>query len=134
VPPPFADTDDARSHVPFLPDTLSAAERPQLQATHVGSIPNVDGDLSDWPVVRWRDARGSGTLVRGTWSGRGDASMRFALLWSVDGVVLGVEIQDDSLEAATSSAQRLESALLYVGSSSDLVTRYWRSSERAFRV
>ncbi len=135
IPPPFAGTDDPRAEVPFPPDTLRAEMRPRLQATWADALPTLDGDLADWPVVRWRDARGAGTRVRGSWSGRGDAAMRFALLWTADGIVMGAEVEDDSLRVGgTAENARVESALLYVGSSSDAMTRYWRGAERAFRV
>lgn len=136
VPPPFAGTDDPRATAAFLPDTLRARQRPELATSFVDPIPTIDGNLEDWPVVRWREARGNASVVRGRWSGSGDASMRFALLWSTRGLVLGAEVHDDSLrvDAAGTNSQRVESVLLYVGTSSAPVTRYWRGAERAFRV
>lgn len=137
LPPSFSPDDDPRSLRGLPPDSLDEASRPRLPVAYAETEPAIDGDLTDWPIVRWYDLRGARTLVRGIWTGTADAALDFALLWTPKGLVLGARLVDDSLDVevgSTAAEQRVESVLLYVGSSSPVVQRYWRSAERAFRV
>jgi hypothetical protein len=138
LPPSFLPEDDPRTLRGLPPDSLDEASRPPLPVSFAEVAPSIDGDLADWPVVRWKDLRGARTLVRGDWTGTADAALDFALLWTPDGLVLGARLVDDSLDVdlafGAAPGQRVESVLLYVGSSSPVVQRYWRSAERAFRV
>jgi dienelactone hydrolase len=126
----------------FPPDTLAPASRPTLQATFAAQPPRLDGAFDDWPDVRWRELRGGGAVVRGKWTGPEDAVLRFALLWTEKGLVLGARLQDDVLDAtgpsdtraAVASPAGVESVLLYVGSESPVVQRYWRGAEQAVRL
>ena len=126
----------------FPPDTLAPPGRPTLQATFAAQQPRLDGVFDDWPDVRWRDLRGGGGVVRGKWTGPEDAVLRFALLWTEKGLVLGAHLQDDRLEAGRPADARrpaaapgqVESVLLYVGSDSPVVQRYWRGAEQAVRL
>jgi dienelactone hydrolase len=126
----------------FPPDTLAPASRPTLQATFAAQLPRLDGAFDDWPDVRWRDLRGGGGVVRGKWTGPEDAVLRFALLWTEKGLVLGARLQDDVLDAGrapdarspAAAPRQVESVLLYVGSDSPVVQRYWRGAEQAVRL
>ena len=126
----------------FPPDTLEAASRPSLPAHFAAGALRIDGNFDDWPAVRWRDLRGGGAVVRGQWGGPEDAVLSFALLWTPKGLVLGAHLLDDALMAAEppdaaspgGAARRVESVLLYVGSESPAVQRYWRGAERAVRL
>jgi dienelactone hydrolase len=135
-PAVFAQDESRLALRSYPPDTLGARSRPELPVVYVPAVPAIDGRIDDWPVVRWRDLRGQRTLVRGVWSGPDDLAVRFALLWTRDGLVLGAHVEDDSLEVARTGAldERVDSILLYVGSSSPVVQRYWRAGERSVRV
>ncbi len=134
LPPPFLATDDPRTFRGFPLDSLPDAGRPKLQASFAADLPVIDGRVADWPVVRWHDLRGASTRVRGTLHAAGDAALDFALLWTTQGLVLGARLHDDSLTTGSSDPRRIESVLLYVGTSSSVVQRYWRGGERALRI
>jgi dienelactone hydrolase len=136
LPAIFTQDDSPIAFRSYPPDTLADAGRPELPAAYAAAVPPIDGRLDDWPVVRWRDLRGQRALVRGRWSGPTDAIVRFALMWTRDGLVLGAHVQDDSLSSAAggSPEDRVDSILLYVGSGSPVVQRYWRGAERSIRV
>ncbi|UCE04035.1 MAG: prolyl oligopeptidase family serine peptidase [Candidatus Latescibacterota bacterium] len=135
-PAVFAQDESPLALRSYPPDTLAVGSRPELPVVYVPAVPEIDARIDDWPVVRWRDLRGQRTLVRGVWSGPDDAAVRFALLWTRAGLVLGASVEDDSLQVARTGAldERVDSILLYVGSSSPGVQRYWRAAERSVRV
>ncbi|MFQ5600366.1 MAG: prolyl oligopeptidase family serine peptidase, partial [Candidatus Krumholzibacteriia bacterium] len=120
----------------FPLDSLPDDARPLLRVPFVARPPRIDGRMDDWPLVRRHDVRGRSTVVRGTWSGLQDAVLEFALLWTEDGLVLGAQLVDDSLQVEPGRVheERVESVLLAVGSTSPLVQRYWRGAERTVRV
>ncbi len=134
LPPPFLESDDPRTFRGFPLDSLPDAGRPKLQASFAADLPTIDGRVADWPVVRWHDLRGASTRVRGTLNSAGDAALDFALLWTTQGLVLGARLQDDSLTTGSVDPRRIESVLLYVGTSSTVAQRYWRGGERALRI
>ncbi len=81
--------------------TVVVATRPEengiFRAAISGAL-QLDANLSDWPADGWNNIA---TMVEGRSKYRGpeDASGRFQVAWSADGLVLGVEVRDDKFRA-----------------------------------
>jgi S-formylglutathione hydrolase FrmB len=133
LPPAFA-TSDSAAYRTFRPDTLPEDARPRLAAAHRAEPPVIDGALEDWGLVRWNDLAGAPALFRGTWGGRGDYALRFALQWSSAGIVLGARLQDDRPAPSIAPFHALEAVTLALASANPVVQRYWQAGSRRFRL
>ncbi len=78
--------------------TVTVAARPEangiFRAAPAGAL-QLDGDLGDWPDANWNAIA---TVVEGGGKHKGadDASGRFQLAWTNDGLVLAVQLRDDA--------------------------------------
>ena len=79
------------------PQTVSVAARPEANGIFTAppaGARQLDGDLSDWPADGWNPMA---TVVEGSSKHKGssDASGRFQVAWTPDGLLLAAQVSDD---------------------------------------